>query len=254
MQTTALSYRREGPIAVVRLLDPVGGNPIGRRFLEELADACAAAGGDPGLRALVIGVETGPFSRGWASGELERDAGTLLGCADSFRAVAGLALPTIAAIEGDAIGAGAELALACDLRVAGASARFAFPEVGMGRMPMAGGTQRLVRLVGRARALEFVLWGEPIIAGDAQRCGLVNRVVADGTALAEALALAGRIAERGPLGVRFAREAIVRGAELPLEQGLRLETDLTVLLQSSDDRTEGVRAFMEKREPRFRGQ
>jgi enoyl-CoA hydratase len=145
------------------------------------------------------------------------------------------------------------MALACDVRVAGESARFGFPETTLGLIPFAGGTQRLPRIVGRAKALQMVLLNEVIDAAEALRCGLVSRVVPDGSLDAEALALAERIAARGPLAVRYAKEAVLRGMEMPLDTALRFETDLTVILQTTEDRAEGVRAFLEKREPDFKG-
>jgi enoyl-CoA hydratase len=160
--------------------------------------------------------------------------------------------PVIAVLGGDAGGAGLDLALACDLRLAHAGARFAMPLAG--DCGWFGGTQRLPRLVGRSRATEMLLLGESVSADTALEWGLVNAVAEDLAALqsqAERLCLA--IAARGPLAVRYAKEAINRGFDLPLDQALRYETDLTVILQTTDDRAEGVRAFLEKRQPSFRG-
>ena len=123
----------------------------------------------------------------------------------------------------------------------------------MGLLPLAGGTQRLPRLVGRGKALEMILTGEPVTADEALRIGLVSAVVSREHLDGEAAGIAQRIAERGPLAVRYAKEAVSHGLEMPLEQALRFETDLTIILQTTEDRAEGVKAFLEKRTPDFKG-
>jgi enoyl-CoA hydratase/carnithine racemase len=166
-------------------------------------------------------------------------------------ALASLDRVLIAAIDGDCLSAGLELALACDIRLATPRSRFGFPEVSLGTIPSGGGTQRLPRIVGRAAALELLLLAEPIDAMEAFRIGLVNRVVNDlGPALKEVTDL---LLSRGPLGLRYAKEAISKGLDMMLDQGLRLEGDLNFLLQTTADRAEGVRAFLEKRQPQFKG-
>ena len=132
-------------------------------------------------------------------------------------------------------------------------ARLGWPETALGLVPMGGGTQRLARLVGRGKALEMILTGEPVDAREALRIGLVSAVVPRDRLAAEAEAVAARIAERGPIAVRYAKEAISLGLDMTLEQALRYETDLTVILQTTRDRAEGVRAFLEKRSPKFEG-
>ncbi len=159
----------------------------------------------------------------------------------------------IAVLAGDASGAGLELALACDVRLTHAGARFAMP-LASHVESWFGGTQRLPRLIGRARAAEMMLLGDAITAETALAWGLVNFVAADRAGLdAEADRLARVLASRGPLALRYAKEAISRGLDMPLDQALRYETDLTVILQTTADRAEGVRAFLEKRPPRFEG-
>jgi len=161
--------------------------------------------------------------------------------------------PMIAAIRGYALGGGLELALACDIRIAAEDAQLGLTEISLAIIPGGGGTQRLPRLVGRGKALELILTGARIGAPEALRIGLVERVVPPGEVLAAAQELARALAARAPVALRYAKEAIVRGLELPLAEGLQLENDLATLLRTTEDRLEGARAFLEKRSPRFTG-
>ena len=161
--------------------------------------------------------------------------------------------PIIAAIRGYALGGGLELALACDLRIAGEDAQLGLTEVNLAIIPGGGGTQRLPRLIGRGRALEMILTGARIDAREAWRIGLVERLVPAADVLAAARELARTLAEKAPVALRYAKEAVVKGLELPLADGLRLENDLATLLRTTEDRVEGAKAFLEKRKPRFTG-
>ena len=161
--------------------------------------------------------------------------------------------PIIGAIRGYALGGGLELALACDIRIAGEDAQLGLTEVNLAIIPGGGGTQRLTRLVGRGRALEMILTGARIDAREAWRIGLVERVVPAADVLAAARELARRLAEKAPVALRYAKEAVVKGLELPLADGLRLENDLATLLRTTEDRVEGAKAFLEKHKPRFTG-
>ena len=161
--------------------------------------------------------------------------------------------PTIACITGDAIGKGLELVMACDIRIAAGGSRFGLPQIKEGCIPQDGGTQRLARLVGLGKALEMILTGELIGAEDALRCGLVNRVEPDGQSMKTALAMADDLASKAPVAVRYVREAIYNGMDLTLDQGLRMEEDLYLLLFATHDRVEGINAFKEKRKPLFTG-
>jgi enoyl-CoA hydratase/carnithine racemase len=168
-------------------------------------------------------------------------------------AVASLSKPVIAALNGDALGAGLELALACDIRVSREDARFGFPQVREGMIPMAGGTQRLPRIIGLAKALELIMTGEPIDADEARRIGLVSRVVQPLELQKIVEELAASILKGAPLAVRYGKEAVRQGSDLPFAEGARLEADLSLLLQATVDRAEGIRSFHEKRSPEFQG-
>lgn len=236
------SISHDGPIARLSL-----GGPLDADLVADLAAACetlAQGGTEEGPRVLLLTADGSAWA-GWGPAPPE----ALIG--DPFGPLAALPQPVIAALEGDIVGGGLELALCADIRIAGANARFAILDPHAPSFPIAGGLQRLSRTIGRSRALELSLADHAVAAAAALTWGLVSAVVPD--PLAEAERRAGVIAARGPVATRLAKEAVRRGVELPLDQALRYETDLTVLLQATDDRAEGVRAFIEKRSPRFRG-
>ena len=161
--------------------------------------------------------------------------------------------PVIAAINGYALGGGCELALACTLRIAADTARLGQPEVNLGILPGYAGTQRLPRLVGKARAMELILTGAQITASEAERIGLVNRVVPAAALLTEAKKLAGQLAKQAPIAVRYIIDAINHGLEMPFLEGCRFEATLFGLVAGSEDMREGTRSFLEKRKPEFTG-
>ena len=243
-----LSLDRHGPIAEIRLLAPERGKAVAdARLLDELDEAAAALGADDSLRVALLSAEGGVFPSVWRQGE-RIPPGRL-----PFRCLELMPQPVIACVEGNAHAVGLELILACDLRVAAEGVSFALPHIATSAMPWAGATQRLPRLAGKSIALEMILLGEPIDVDAALACGLVNHVVPPGQVRACAERLSHAIADRGSLAVRYAKEAVNRGLDMPLEQALRYETDLTVILQTTEDREEGVRAFIEKRAPAFKG-
>lgn len=250
MPVPTLSMDKRGPIAHLTLRRPQTQNAIGGALLGELSRVCEAIEADDNVRAVVLAAEGEHFCLGWDAALLDGESGPP---ADPFGCLAELPRPVICAVQGDTLSAGLELALACDIRLAAEDAHLGLPETKLGRVPMGGGTQRLARLVGRGKALEMILTGEPVEAREALRIGLVSAVAPTDKLAAEAEAIAGRIAERGPIAVRYAKEAINRGLEMPLEQALRYETDLTIILQTTVDRAEGVRAFLKKRKPKFKG-
>ena len=161
--------------------------------------------------------------------------------------------PIIAAIRGFALGGGLELALACDIRIAAEDAHLGLTEINLAIIPGGGGTQRLPRLVGRGKALEMILTGMRVPAAEALRIGLVERVVPVAELLSAAQTLARQIADKAPIALRYAKEAVVGGLGLPLADGIRLENDLSTLLRTTEDRVEGAKAFVEKRKPQWTG-
>ena len=261
MGDKTLSLETSSGVARLTLRRPDAGNPVDARLVRELIPVRETIADDNVVRVVLLSAEGDVFSRGWdwdaLLGETTDPVAALRSHSispDPFGCLSDLPQPIVCALNGDAIGAGLELALACDVRIAAEGARFSVPEVSMGLLPIAGGTQRLPRLVGRGKGLEMILTGETVTADEALRIGLVSAVVRRERLAEEAELVAQRIARRGPLAVRYAKEAVSHGIEMPLEQALRFESDLTIILQTTEDRAEGVKAFLEKRTPEFQGQ
>ncbi|HSP93895.1 MAG TPA: enoyl-CoA hydratase-related protein [Thermoanaerobaculia bacterium] len=235
-------------------------NALNAAVLEMLDVRLAEAQNETDLRCVIVtGAGDKAFIAGADIGELSRLT-PLDGREHARRGQAlldrieNLPFPSIAAINGFAYGGGLELALACTLRVASENAKMGLPETSLGILPGYGGTQRLARLLGKAKAAELVLTAEKgITAAEALRLGLVNRVVPAGQALASALGLAQTIAKNGPIACRYALEAIRRGVEMPLAEGLAYEATLFGLCASTEDMKEGMKAFLEKRAANFTG-
>jgi enoyl-CoA hydratase/carnithine racemase len=236
-------------------------NLLSQPLLDELDEALGRLeAADPGdVRAVVI---SGAGERAFSAGSDVKEFGAHRGEAGKAllareeavtKRLAILPMPTIAAIEGNALGGGLELALACDLRICSERAKLGLPEVRLAVTPGAGGTQRLPRIVGLAKAKELVLTGALIDALEAERIGLINRVVPVGEALAAADATAAEIAQRGPLAVREAKRLLDLALELDLKAGLGAELEASVRIFATDDLMEGAASFLEKREPRYRG-
>ncbi len=230
------------------------GGRFDRDALDQLtAAATEVAGASEGVYAVVVSSSGPAFAAGWSDQALsEPMVSGLAPLGAAFDAVAAIPQPVIAAVSGTVESAGFELALACDIRIAGDSARFSMPETEFGIVPRGGGTQRLPRAIGRSQALRLLLTGEVIDAAEALRIGLVSSVVPDAALGTAAAAAAKTVASRGPIATRLAKEAVHRGSEVPLAQGLQTELDLTVILQTTDDRAEGVQAFIDKRPPEFK--
>jgi enoyl-CoA hydratase len=242
MPNSTIIYTAKDHVASITLNRPEAANRVNLTLAQELEDACRQANQDDEVYVVVLEGAGKTFSKG-------AEGGAVYGVASS---VADIEKPVIIAINGDALGQGLEIALAGDIRLAADKAKFGFPEVAGGLIPADGGTQRLARLVGRGKALELILAAETITAAEALEVGLVDRVVAGTKLAAEARALAESIASKGPIALRFIKEAVNKGLEMTLEQGLRLEGDLYFLLHTTADRSEGINAFLKKRPPKFK--
>lgn len=243
-------------VALVTLNRPRALNALSFELLERLAQAVEALDADPACRAIVItGAGTRAFAAGADVAELAAQTAESLAASEGFRGwdrVASVATPTIAAVRGYALGGGAELALACDMLVAADTATFGQPEINLGVIPGAGGTQRLARAIGKARTMELVLTGRRVDAAEAERLGLVTRVVPAAETLAAALDLAAAVAAQPPQAARAAVAAVRAAFETPLAEGLVVERDLFRALFGTPDQEEGMRAFLDRREPRWR--
>src|SRR5689334_4594387 len=252
-----LLIERRGGVTLLFVNRPAVLNAIHRESLEEIAAAARAFVADPSQRALVVtGSGEKAFISGADIGELQPLGPAAAEDISRFGQAVVEVLerspkPVIAAINGYAFGGGCELALACHVRLASPNAVLGLPEVKLGIIPGYGGTQRLPRLVGPGRALELILTGRSIKAEEAELIGLVNRVVPQADLLAECEKLALAMAANGPLAVEAALECVVRGTQLPLDQGLRFESSRFGILAASEDMHEGLQAFLDKRPPKF---
>jgi enoyl-CoA hydratase len=243
-------------VALVTLNRTRALNALSFALLLRLAEVVEALDADPACRAIVItGAGTRAFAAGADVAELAAQTADSLAASPGFRGwdrVAAVATPTIAAVRGYALGGGAELALACDMIVAADDATFGQPEINLGVIPGAGGTQRLARAIGKARTMELVLTGCRVPAPEAERLGLVTRVVPPAETLGAALDLAAAVAAQPVEAVRAAVAAVRAAFEVPLGEGLALERGLFRSLFGTPDQEEGMRAFLDRREPRWR--
>jgi len=251
-----LSIQTTGHVAIITLKVPLDSPSRRVRLSDELMESGDAIREDEKIRMVIV-TDTREGLLSMEADTVEpilEDGEELTTRRRSLAApIAELDVPTLAAIQGDAIGQGLELVLACDIRIAAETAHFGFPEIKKGLIPRDGGTQRLVRLVGRGKAIEMILTGEVIDAQEALRIGLLNRVVPSESLTAVSLKMAQEIGSKAPIAMGYAKEAIYKGMDMTLEQGLRLEADLYLLLHTTKDRTEGIKAFQEKRPLRFEG-
>jgi enoyl-CoA hydratase/carnithine racemase len=243
-------------VGLVRLNRPEARNALSPEMRTELAAALERLDADPAVRCIVIAGSDEFFAAGAdirAMAERPVDAPPDPKGMEFWTRLGALATPTIAAVSGYAFGGGCELALACDMIVCDEKTRFGQPEVTLGIIPGGGGTQRLARAVGKQRAMEYVLTGRRWDAQTAERWGLVNKVAGAGAWLSEALELGRQVAARAPLAVRLGKKAVLAAAETSLSEGLLAERKLFDETMASEDRVEGMKAFLEKREPEFKG-
>jgi enoyl-CoA hydratase len=218
---------------------------INQAMAQELREICEQISGDDDIYVVIL---TGSGKEFCVGGEAIGEA------YHPAVAIAAIDRPVIAAINGDALGVGLELVLSCDIRIASEKAKFAMPQVAKGLIPTDGGTQRLPRIIGRGKALALLLIAETITAAEALEIGLVNKVVPSNALSEEVDKLAETIAAKGPIALRYLKEAVLKGMDMTLEQGLRLEADLYFLLHTTSDRTEGIKSFLEKRTPKYKGE
>ncbi len=253
-----LLLEKHDRIAVLTVNRPAKLNALNIATRNEILAVLDTLQADVEVRVLVI---TGAGDKAFIAGaDISEFAGqTALSQRDimtqrrAFDAMESFPKPVIAMINGFCLGGGLELALSCDIRVASSKAQFGQPEINLGVIPGGGGTQRLTRLIGEGKAMELILTGEMITAAEAQALGLVNHVFAPEELQAKTLALAAKIAEKSPVALRMAKEAVKTAARAGLDEGLRREVDLFSLCFASEDKEEGVRAFLEKRKPNFVG-
>jgi enoyl-CoA hydratase len=247
---------RDGRVAVVLLNRPKQLNALSGELMGALVAALQALDEDREIRAIVLGGNERAFAAGADIAELA--AGTPISLyenrrIDAWDAIRAVRTPLVAAVSGFCLGGGCELAMLCDLIVAAESAKFGQPEINLGVLPGAGGTQRLTRAVGKAVAMDLILTGRMLTAREALSFGLVARVVAQEAWLGEAKRVAAEIAAKSPISVRLAKEAVDKAFEAPLSVGVEFERRAFYLARASEDATEGLNAFIEKREPEFEG-
>ena len=251
-----ITVSTEDGIAVVTLNRPDVLNALNQATMDELVSALEEFEREGSVRCIVL---TGAGRAFAAGADIKEMAGAsapemLAGYRfQQWERIRKVTTPLIAAVNGFALGGGCELAMLCDMIVAAETAQFGQPEINLGIMPGAGGTQRLTRAIGKSRAMEMVLTGRPISARQAEACGLVSRVVPAETVLDEAKRLAQEVAAKGAVAVRLAKEAVLKAFDTHLEGGLDYERKCFYLLFATEDRSEGIAAFLEKRRPAFKG-
>jgi len=254
-----LKCEKQGKLLMVLLNRPEKSNGINKRLLGELESAFEKGARDEDIRVVVLASEGKHFSVG-ADIEEVKEFVSVADYEDFFSRIQGsfnklesLRKPTIAAVNGFALGAGCEMSLAADLRIAADDAFFGLPEIKLGAVPAAGGTQRLPRIVGEGKALEMIYTGDFISAAEAYRIGLVNKVVPHQELREEAISFARRLASRPPVALRTAKLLVKQGMNMDLSAALEFEVKSASLVAATEDQREGFRAFLEKREPKFVG-
>jgi enoyl-CoA hydratase len=243
-------------VALLRINRPEAKNALNRDLRAKLAERFQALGADPEIRAIVLTGNEEAFAAGADIRDVaEADAIDMMTrpTEHHWRAIQTCPKPIIAAVRGFALGGGCELAMHCDIIVAGEGASFGQPEVKIGIIPGAGGTQRLTRAVGKFKAMKMVLLGDPVTAREAESMGLVSELVPDDEVLDRAIALAKKISYLPPLAVRQIKEVLLAGQDASLDTALMLERKSFQLLFASEDQKEGMRAFLEKRRPSYKG-
>ena len=240
-------------IATITLSRPHAHNAVNERMAQELRDACERIRQADDIRVAILTGEGAAFCVG-ADIDVEALAIDDLARLKAADAIAAIEKPTIALINGDALDQGLELALACDIRIGASHAKFGLTQVSASAIPWDGGTQRLTRLIGQSRALQLILTSRQIDAAEALNIGLLNHAAERAEAADYAANLAAAIAGHAPIAARYLKETLLKGADMTLSQGLALEADLSVILQSTADRAEGIASFLHRRPPHYRGE
>ncbi|MDD5191109.1 MAG: enoyl-CoA hydratase/isomerase family protein [Dehalococcoidales bacterium] len=254
MAYSTITLQIQDRIARITLNRPQSGNIINLSMAQELIDACTLIKQADDVHVVILTGNGKDFCLGNDSQQpLKKKKPSPTEVFPVAEAVAALEIPVICAVNGDALGQGLELALACDIRIAADTAKFGFTDISLGFIPTDGGTQRLPRLIGQAAALEMLFSGETIDAQRACEIGLISAVAAKEALLPRVDAMAKSMAQKAPVACRYIKEAVLQGLDLSLAQGLRLEADLYFLLHTTADRTEGIKAFQQKRHPEFKG-
>ena len=256
MPSTNIIVETDPPIGIIRLNRPKVLNALNFELLRELVEALEAFDRDDRIRVNILTGNDDAFSAGADIKELSEATPVDLIKENKFALwdrLKNIAKPIIGAISGHTLGGGCELAMNCDIIIASETARFGQPEINIGIMPGAGGTQRLTRAIGKFRAMEMILTGQPIKAREAEKRGLVNKVVPVEAYFEEAKKLALHIAQKAPVATRLAKEAVLKSFDTPLEEGLQYERRNFYLLFSTEDMREGMKAFTEKRPAQFKG-
>lgn len=247
MQFQSINLSTEQYVTFISLKEEIGNQADYERLLYDMNDVCQSVSTDKDVRVIAIGgAERFTYL---PATPLKADSKNL----SIAEAISNIEKPVLAVVDGDVTGLALEMILACDIRLCTKKSSFGFNHVEQGMIPFDGGTQRLSRLVGKGKALEMILIGDRIDADEAYRIGLVNRVIMDNDPDNILRKLAVEMASNSPTSLNYAKETINAGLDMTLEQGLRLEADLYMLMHSTDDRTEGIRAFQEKRKPDFKG-
>ncbi len=250
MRYDIIKYQKKNRIAVINIPGAsVWYNEI-HRFSNEISRLCAEISLDSGVLVTVL---TGADNSSFSIGRDIYDSAVQTDGAAVADSIAELSTPVIAAVSGNAAGQGLEMILACDIRIASEASSFSMPCIKEGKMPQDGGTQRLPRLVGRSKAIEMILTGDSVDVLEAKKIGLVSRILPDDELQREVMDLAEKIASKGPVALKYVKEAVNKGMDMTLSQGLQLEADLYYLLHTTEDRVEGVKAFTEKRAAVFKG-
>jgi enoyl-CoA hydratase len=254
---TCLILEQQEGFAIIRLNRPAALNALNGTMMDELSLVIPALDADPATRAIILTGSEKAFAAGADIREMATKTFPEAVSEDfitrNWEAVARCRTPVIAAVAGFALGGGCELAMMCDIIIAADTARFGQPEITLGIPPGAGGTQRLPRAIGKAKAMEMILTGRMIDAAEAERSGLVSRVVPAATLMDEARAVAAKIAGLSPLAVQLAKELVDAAYETPLAQGVREERRIFHAAFATEDQKEGMAAFVEKRKPAFKG-